>query len=224
MNLREVLIKKDLFKYFNNIENEAIKNNLLNKSSLNTYKKGDIIYFNPEDENVLIFLEGKYHIRSFISDEADYIYPGSGEFWLGIYAVLGNESSELEISFAEDTTVLSLPLKELLYSDPSKNVELWMLISKMSTKRMMHMHRKSAERLVLPTEVYFLKSLVENNYIYEGVSVQDISYKIHVNTRTLQRVVQNLEKEGLLIRDKAKKIIKVSDRNKVDTYLESVLV
>lgn len=223
MNLEEILIEKDLLKYFQNIEDETTRSSLLNKCSFNCYDKGDFLYFDPMDEKVLIFLDGKYHLRQFISEENDYIYPGSDEFWLGLSEIIDEDNYELEVSFLERTSVLSIPLKELLYIDPSKNVELWMKISKMTTKRMLHLQKKSAERLVLPTEAYFLKSLVENNYKYEGLSLQDISYKIHLNTRTLQRVVHNLESKGLLIRDKNKKIIETTTIEKVDNYLNRYL-
>ncbi len=224
MNLQETLIEKDLLKYFRNISNSQVRDNLLNKCSISKYNKGEILYFDPKEDMAVIFLDGTYHIRQFISEESDYIYPGNGEFWLGLSEIIDEDNYELEVSFAEETTVLSIPLKELLYIEPAKNVDLWIKISKIATKRMVYFQKKSAERLVLPTEVYFLKSLMENNYIFEGVSVQDISYRIHVNTRTLQRIVHNLERDELIVRDKNKKIIKASSIKKVDAYLGKYLV
>ncbi len=220
--LKEKLIKLELFKYFQNIKDSSTKKELLESCSIETYYKKDILYFKPNEEKVLIFLSGKYHIRQFISDEADYIYPGSGELWIGLSEIVDETDYELEIMFTEKAEVLTIPLKKLLYIEPKENFELWIKISQMVTKRMYEYQKKSAERLVLPTKDYFLKCLAENDYSFEGISTQDISYSIHVNVRTLQRIINNLEKEKFIERNIQKKIIRATSLEKVDNYLNSI--
>ncbi len=222
MILEEILKEKGLFQYFKNIEDRVLREKLIRKSTFKTYKSEDIMFFNPEDEMAYLFLDGRYQIRSFITDTLDCLYPKCGEFWLGIPSAIGEKVSELEITFIEETRVLALPLKELLYADSAKNIDLWIRITKLITNELAQNHMRASKRLVLPTDVYFLNCLAENNYIYEGLSVQDISYIININTRTLQRVVQNLERDGLIIRSKTKKMIRAADKDLIDKFLEEI--
>ncbi len=139
---------------------------------------------------------------------------------MGTAAALGEEIPELEITFIEETDLICMPLKDLLYTDPSKNIDLWIRIAKLMTEKLVTTFKKSGRILVLPVEVYFLRCLVENGYIFKGFSVRDVALLIGINTRTLQRIVKKYEIEGLIVREKDKKIIKASSKEVLDEFLK----
>ncbi len=222
MNLKEVLLERNLYTYFENIKNPIVRNSLLNKCKLKKYKKGEIFHFNAEGDKALIFLDGKYNLRFFVSLDSDYVYTGSGEFWLGIPAILDEEEYEFEVSLIEDTNVLIIPLKELLYLDPSKNANLWIKVMEISAKRVLSHQSRAIDKVALSTKECFLKELVENNYAFLDTNVVEIANAMRVNSRTLQRTVVALEKMKLIERDINKKYIKAISRDSVDAYLKNI--
>lgn len=221
MNLKDVLAENEIYQYIENIRCQEKREKILSKCSVVEYKKGDIFYFSPEEEEkAMIILEGRLNIRIYVTDEKDYVVPWDNAYWLGTPWALSEKSKELEIDIMEDAKVLYLPLKELLYADPRENVGLWMKLSKMAVKKYMDIQKKTVERAALSTDTYFMKSLAEHGYNYMGMPIQEISYELNISTRTLQRVVQGLVQKGYIERDRSKQCISMTESGKCHYHLE----
>ncbi len=219
MNLKEVLIKEDLYKNFENIKDFKLKNELYNKCSIKTYEKGDVLFFNSDIKNSALILNGKYSIRQFVSIHGDLVTKGTDKLWLGLSKVVSKSDHELEIVFSKTTNILFIPLNELLHLESQKNYDLWIKISKIAINQMILLKKRLAEKSFLPTKVDFLRYLKENNYLIQGLTIKEIAIEMNINIRTLQRNISSLKKEGLLIRDFNNKMIKAKSRSCIDDYL-----
>lgn len=226
MKKKDALIETGIYEYIMNVKSEKIRKMILSESKVTEYKKGDIFYSNSENQDLtFVFLSGKLNFRVYVSDEVEYTLPWDNRFWYGIFRTLSSKDilEEYEMNFLEDTTVLSFPLKKIMHSEPKENIDLWMRISKMASDKHIELQSKIIERSALSTEAFFLKSLVNSGYSYENMSIQEIGYGLNINTRTLQRLIQNLEKQNLIKREKISKRIYVKDQNQVDNYLNSIM-
>lgn len=224
MDIDKILKENDIYSFILNIEDKDKQKEIFSKCRVKEYRKGESIYFTPEtDELTKVFLSGRVNMVVYIDDIADHTVTWNNDIWFGIANALSEDVRECEIIFKEDTKVLFFPLKDILYGNPKENIKLWMKISKMAARKALQVQRKAVERGALSTEAYFLLSLTKNGYCYEGVSVKDISHELNINLRTLQRAINLLEKGGYIKRDRSKKSISAQDKEKVDSYLASII-
>lgn len=226
MNIENVLQQIKALKYFNNIIDPNTRERLLRKCEVKDYIKNELIYYDSAGDRIIIFLSGKYEIRYFMSGEKTFVFSQSGEFWYGIAPVVENDiylsKLEVEILFKEKTKILYFPLKELLNPNLAQNLELWIKVSKMLARRLNYAYSKSMKKVTLSNEGHFLKELINNQYIFKTSSLKELAYQLHINPRTLRRIVFNLEKKELIIRDKKKSYIKVRNIEKLDEYFKSL--
>ncbi len=224
MDVKKLLIEQDIYPFFMNIKDENLRKKLFSKCKIIEYKADDFIYHSTkEDNSVFIFLSGRVNIRAFINETTDYIVPWSNKYWYGALSIVADDFTECELFFAEDTKILSFPLKELLFSEPKENYELWMKVGRMAAQALRDIQVKSIKKAALSTEAYFLTLFIENGYHVKNLSIPEIAGRLQVNSRTLQRLVQKLEEKKLIVRNKGKKYIYAVDNNKIDEYLESIV-
>lgn len=224
MDVKKILIEQEIYPFFMNIKDESLRNKLFSKCEILEYKADDFIYYSTqEDISALIFLSGKVAVRAFINETTDYIIPWSNKYWYGALSIMTDDFTECELFFSEDTKILSFPLKELLFSEPKENYELWMKVGRMAAQALRDIQVKSVKRAALSTEAYFLTLFIENGYHIKNLSIPEIAGNMHVNKRTLQRLVQNLEKKDLIVRSKTEKYIYAVDNEKLDEYFESII-
>ncbi len=219
MNVKDILMELDIYKYIEHITDKDVSNNIFEECRIESFKKRDVFYFEPHNEEGLIFLNGKINLTSYVTDDIIFTGTWETEIWLGITHALGINKDHYEVTFLEDTDVLFLPLKKILDANPKENYELWVRISKMIAQKYLNFYTSSTRRLTLPTEVFFLKSLMENGGTFNNISIQDIAYQLHLNVRTLQRTIQNLENKKFIERSRSKKIISVISTHRVEEYL-----
>lgn len=226
MKKKDILVEMGIYEYIMNIESEKTRKEILSECKVTEYQKGDIFYSSSEDHDLtFIFLSGRLNFRVYINDEIEHTFPWDNKFWYGIYNALSTNEflEDYEMNFLEKTLMLSIPLKKIMHSAPKENIELWMKVSKMAADKHVKIQSMIIERSALSTEAFFLKSLINSGYSYENMSIQEIGYGLNINTRTLQRLIQNLEKQNLIKRERFNKKIYARDRNQVDNYLNSIM-
>lgn len=224
MEIKDLLIDQEIYPYIMNIKDDKLRKEVLSECKLLEYKTDDFIHISTENNpNALIFLSGKINLRAFINESTDYIIPWNNKYWYGALSIIAGDWNECELFFLEDTKVLSFPLKKILHYEPKENYELWMKISKMSALALRDVQVKAIQRAALSNEAYFLTLFIENGYHFENLSIPEMAGRMKVNTRTLQRLIQNLEKEDLIVRNKMKKYIYAKDKDKIDSYYQSIL-
>lgn len=220
MDIKKILIEEGLYEFITSIKSEKEREVILNECKIKSFKSRDSLYFGlGEDDTTLIFLDGKISLQMYIGESSEYTIMGNKDLWIGLLEALDIDKREFEVSFLEDTTVLYFPLKKLLYSDSEKRLELWIKISKLIASKYSKRLIKNARRNALTTESYFLTSLVENGYKYVDVSLEELSYELDIQNRTLQRIINKLENLGIIQRDKKNRSIYSVSKEKVDNYM-----
>ena len=219
MEIKDTLVKLDLYKYIENIKNSKDKDSILSNCNIKKCNKYDFLYFNSMEGNILILLSGKVNIKAYLNIDDEYTVPWDDDIWLGSSNIISNNHEQYELTFLEDSSILFYPLKKLIKLIGDNNCDLWRRLCKLEANNHIWIKRKAAERLFLPKEIVFLKFLVQNNYSFIGMSTEDISEKINMSTRTIQRITHKFVKLNLIRKDRSNKSLHAINKEMIDSYL-----
>lgn len=185
-------------------------------------KKGDTIYYSQDKEMTAIYvLEGKvqYVVYS----------PEGGEFYIdyfpgdlaGIGATLThgienkmNRSFEADLVGREDSIIVTLPFEKMFDMKFEGKEEILKKLIFLFAEEHFQVSEYFFHKSLYSEESFFIKILEKHKVINK--TTRELSEMLNINLRTLQRIIKNLQKAEVIVKEHKK--ISIGEKNKVDKY------
>ncbi len=183
-------------------------------------------YFVSENEffELIYLVEGKLKLTAISSDEVEYYHLLNETEFEGINfslcdfkKIIDDRKLDLEVYALEDSIIANIPLKNIFELDfVKKDKLLKKIIIQIATinankyKRNIYSFKKKDEEVFLR----FLKNNINNSF-----TCNEISFKLNLNLRTIQKVVKTLKKNNILKSEKRK--FCVINEAKLKSYIEN---
>lgn len=189
-------------------------------------KKGDAIYYSQDEEITAIYvLKGKVQYV---------VYgPEGGEFYIdyisgdlaGIGAALShqikdkmNRSFEADLVAREDSVIVTLPFEKIFdmkFQGKEETLKKFIfLFAEEHFKVSEYFFHKS----LYSEERFFIKIMEKHKVINK--TTRELSEMLNINLRTFQRIIKNLQREEVIIKEHKK--ISIGKKDKVDKYKRKI--
>lgn len=226
MELKEALIEIEMYDFYLEIAEMASEEELENLFKIRRFKKGEIINFHEEasgrNGHVWNIISGRAKQIFYPSSNAEFVYEMNKGQWIGIPGTVKGTYPLSDLEIVEDIEVLVFPLGKIMRERPDMMAGIWEKIARVMVEYFFMVTESFIDRTSLSKEAYFLKMLAENDYRFDGVSTRILSENTGINLRTLQRLISDLEKKKIIIRDRSTNTIWVDEYEKFDDYLDSL--
>ncbi len=226
MKLNDALTEAGIYNSFLEISKAASHEELEELFEIRDFKKGEVVSFSEEagGKNGYVWnvLKGEGKQIFYPSGSKEYVFKLTEGEWIGVPGAVSNLYILTDIEFLEDTQVLIFPLGKMIRERPDIMVEIWERIARMMVNKFVWAAEQFIDKSSMSNEAYFLKTLANNNYSFNETTTKSLSESLGINLRTLQRIINSLEKRKLIKRDKSKGRIWVDDFESFDTYLDSL--
>lgn len=201
---------------------KLIDTNFENFMDIIKIKKGDIIYYSQDKKMSAIYvLEGKvqYIVYS----------PEGGEFYIdyfsgdlaGIGASLSYQlknkmkrSFEADLIGKEDSIIITLPLEKIFDMEFKGKEEILKKLIFLFAEEHFQVSEYFFHKSLYSEENFFIKIVEKHRVINKGT--KELSEMLNINLRTLQRIIKNLQKAGVIIKEDKK--ISIGEKGNVERY------
>lgn len=185
-------------------------------------KKGDTIYYSQDKEISAIYvLEGKvqYVVYS----------PEGGEFYIdyfpgdlaGIGATLSYQiknkmkrSFEADLVGKEDSIIVTLPFEKMFDMKFEGKEETLKKLIFLFAEEHFQVSEYFFHKSLYSEESFFIKIMEKHKIINK--TTRELSEMLNINLRTLQRIIKNLQKAGVIVKEN--KRISIGEKDNVDKY------
>lgn len=185
-------------------------------------KKEDTIYYSQDKEMTAIYvLKGKvqYVVYS----------PEGGEFYIdyfpgnlaGIGATLSHQiknkmkrSFEADLVAKENSIIVTLPFEKMFDMKFEGKEETLKKFIFLFAEEHFQVSEYFFHKSLYSEESFFIKTMEKHKVINK--TTRELSEMLNINLRTLQRIIKNLQKVGVIVKEN--KRISIGEKNNVDKY------
>lgn len=177
--------------------------NIISSKSLNDYFtlqsfSGDEI-FTPKNDCIYIVKEGRVVITGFIEDHLEVTMEFQEGDCLGHLELLVDKPLDIILKGMPSATVLEVPMIKIMDSIGTQTLTgLNNLLNKAIVKNALKLIKKHAAKVNLSNEQYVIDFLITNGGEITYTSNEDLIQLLHIEIRTLQRIIKKLIEGGIL--------------------------
>lgn len=189
-------------------------------------KKGDTIYYNQEKEISAIYVvKGKVQYVVYSPEgEEFYIDYFSGDL-AGIGAALShqiknkmNRSFEADLVAKEDSIIVTLPFEKIFDMKFQGKEETLKKFIFLFAEEHFQVSEYIFHKSLYSEESFFIKIMEEQKVINK--TTRELSEMLNINLRTFQRIIKNLQKAEVIVKENKK--ISIGKKDIVDRYKRKI--
>ncbi len=203
-------ISKILPKLTSNELNQISSKGLNNFFYLHRISAGEV--FIPKPECIYFIEDGDIKVSIFLENNMEFNMTFSQGDSLGRFQILQEEGLDSVIEGRTSTTLLEIPIQKLLNKADIKfilSIYEEMIIN--MSKNILRLFKAYAAKVSYSNEQYFINYLISSGGFINYNSTEELALLIHIDIRTLQRIIKKLQDENLI--KKSGKTLTVVDIN-----------
>jgi len=131
------------------------------------------------------------------------------------------ENIDFIIKGKPSALILEIPAKKIMKKGDTRFLNF--LYEKMLTKmvtNIIKLFKTYAAKVNFSNEQYFVNFLLNNGGSLTFTSTEDLAYILHIELRTIQRVIKKLSKQGII--KKSKKTLTITDMDAAEDLISSI--
>lgn len=190
-------------------EIEFLKNNSLNDYFFLHNISGET-FFTPKAGSLYMVKEGGIIVYGYIDDHLEFHMDFDIDDCIGQADLFHRENIDFIIRGKPSALILEIPAKKIMEKGDIKflNFIYEKMLSKMVTN-IIKLFKTYAAKVNFSNEQYFINFLLNNGGSFTFTSTEELAYILHIELRTIQRVIKKLSGEGMV--QKSKKTITITD-------------
>ena len=198
--------------------------NIISSKSLNRYFSlhhfsGDEIFI-PKGDCLYIVEEGRVVITGFVEDSLEITMEFNEGDCLGHLELLIDKPLDIMLKGMPSATVLEVPMIKIVDSVGIESLTgLNNLLNKAIVKNALKLIKKHAAKVNFSNEQYVIDFLISNGGEITYTSNEDLTQMLHIEIRTLQRIIKRLIGEKIL--EKNGKTLRIIDMHSARELLET---
>ncbi len=198
--------------------------NIISSKSLNKYFSlhhfsGDKIFI-PKGDCLYIVKEGRVVITGFVEDNLEITMEFNEGDCLGHLELLIDKPLDIMLKGMPSATVLEVPMIKIVDSVGIESLTgLNNLLNKAIVKNALKLIKKHAAKVNFSNEQYVIDFLISNGGEITYTSNEDLTQMLHIEIRTLQRIIKRLIGEKIL--EKNGKTLRIIDMDSARELLET---
>ncbi len=173
--------------------------------------------YGKKQEKVWYIVMGSVEGTEYYSDVKSAQFLVGKDNWFGFEEVILDQKMIYDMKIKKGTLLLELPLRKIMESK-SVNPQILLSFMRHMARNINHLRGYIINKVGYSDEGFFLKYLEENNLKITYKNQVDLAEVLLINSRTLQRIIKSLEKEGIILIKR--KAIEVVEKNRFYRYLE----
>lgn len=213
MNINEYIQNKNL--------SNIITNEIKSKIFIKTFSIDEVI-INSKNKviNLYFIIKGKVEI-SYSTSSGKHLFLNhliNGDIF-GEVEYVNKCDAIYDVVTKEETSVLVFPfniIDEFLFD----NVYFWRLICLETNKKIFKTNKLIIANKSLNLKSFFINYIIQNNFEIYFQSLQELSINLNCSYRNLSRIIKELLKENVIIKDKH--YIKVINKSKFLSFAEEL--
>ncbi len=195
-----------------NLEIDEI--NFIKDNSLNNYfylhSISNGAFFIPRKGSIYMVKGGGIIIYGYINGYLEFNLDFNLDDCIGLGDLFHTKNIDLMIKGKPEAILLEIPVKKIIEKN-NKEV-LYSLYEKLITKvvaKTIKIVEIYAAKVTLSNDQYLIKFLLNNGGSFSFESIGELAHILHIELRTLQRLIKKLSSRGII--QKSKKTIKLID-------------
>lgn len=190
-------------------EIEFIRDNGLNEYFL-LHNIAEETFFTPKAGNLYMVKEGGIIVYGYVDDHLEFNMDFDIGDCIGQADLFHRENIDFIIRGKPTALILEIPAKKIMEKGDIKflNFLYEKMLEKMVTN-IIKLFKTYAAKVNFSNEQYFINFLLNNGGSFTFTSTEDLAYILHIELRTVQRVIKKLSTEGII--QKSKKTISIID-------------
>lgn len=198
---------------------DIISSKSLNKYFTLQHFSGDEIFI-PKSDCLYIVKEGRIVITGFIEDHLEVTMEFQEGDCIGYLELLIDKPLDIILKGMPSATVLEVPMIKIMDSiDLNSLTGLNNILNKAIVKNALKLIKKHAAKVNFSNEQYVIDFLITTGGEITYTSNEDLTQMLHIEIRTLQRIIKKLMGEGVL--EKEGKTLRIIDMDSARELLES---
>ncbi len=190
-------------------EIEFIKNNSLNDYFF-LHNISSEAFFTPKAGSIYMVKEGGIIVYAYVDDHLEFHMNFDPGDCIGQAELFHRENIDFIIRGKPTALILEIPAKKIMEKGDIKFINFLYekMLNKMVTN-IIKLFKNYAAKVNFSNEQYFINFLVNNGGRFTFTSTEELAYILHIELRTIQRVIKKLSGEGIV--QKSKKTITIID-------------
>lgn len=206
MNIERLL---DLLPNIQKKEIEFIENTGLNDHFF-LHTIPEETFFTPKDGSLYMIKEGGIIVYGYVDDHLEFNMDFDIGDCIGQADLFHRENIDFIIRGKPTALILEIPAKKIMERGDVKflNFIYEKMLNKMVTN-IIKLFKTYAAKINFSNEQYFLNFLLNNGGSFTYTSTEELALLLHIEIRTVQRVIKKLIGQGII--EKSKKTICITD-------------
>lgn len=214
---------ENLVKLLPKLRNEEV--DFIRDNSLNEYfflhNISEETFFTPKDGSLYLVKEGGIIVYGYIDDHLEFHMDFNPMDCIGQADLFHRENIDFIIKGKPSALILEIPAKKIMEKGDTRFLNF--LYEKMLTKmvtNIIKLFKTYAAKINFSNEQYFVNFLLNNGGSLSFTSTEDLAYILHIELRTIQRVIKKLSKQGII--KKSKKTLTITDMDAAKDLISSI--
>lgn len=191
---------------------QLVEGGLEDEFILHNLTKKDILF--PKEDKAYLVKSGDAFVYAYTDEELEFHMKFQRGEGIGMLNIFIEENLDFILRGMDRCTVLEIPIKKALQTTNIKFIlSLYEKILTAMATNLFKMLKNYAAKVNYTNEQYLLNFIVTRGGSYRFSSTEDLAHLLHIELRTLQRIVRKLSDRGVLI--KRKNVIEILDYNAI---------
>ena len=187
---------------------QLIDRGLEDEFILHHLTKKDILF--PREDKAYLIKKGDAFVYAYTDDGLEFHMKFQEGESIGMLNMFIEENLDFIMRGMDRCTVLELPIKKALQTTNIKFIlSLYQRILTTMSTNLFKVIKSYAAKVNYSNEQYLLNFIMARGGSYRFSSTEDLAHLLHIELRTLQRIVKKLIERGVLA--KGKNIIEILD-------------
>lgn len=214
----EINTLKKLLPAFTADQLKEIEENSLN-TSFSIIELEPHAFFVPKEGFVYKVIEGIVIASGYLEGDMEFNVQFSEDEYLGMASIYEVEIVDYLIRAYPKGTLLEIPVNEALEKiNPQFVLNVYKILTKRTIKNTIKLFKLYGAKVNFNNEQYFLYFLMSNNMKFTYSSTEDLASLLHIELRTLQRIIKKLSEGGIIKKDG--KTLSIINKEKVEDILK----
>lgn len=187
---------------------QLVEEGLENEFILHHLTKRDALF--PKEDKAYLIKSGDAFVYAYTDDGLEFHMRFQRGEGIGVLNIFIEEDLDFILRGMDRCTVLEIPIKKALQTTNIKFIlSLYeKMLTAMSTN-LFKVLKNYAAKVNYTNEQYLLNFIVTRGGSYSFSSSEDLAHLLHIDLRTLQRIIRKLSDRGVII--KRKNVIELLD-------------
>ncbi len=187
---------------------QLMKEGLEGEFILHHLTKKDALF--PKDDKAYLVKSGDAFVHAYTDDGLEFHIRLQKDEGIGMLNIFIEEELDFILRGMDRCSVLEIPIKKALQTTNIKFIlSLYEKMLSAMSINLFKMLKNYAAKVNYTNEQYLLNFIVTRGGSYRFSSSEDLAHLLHIDLRTLQRIIRKLSDRGVLI--KKKNIIELLD-------------